>query len=145
MVAEVLQLLMDLLVLKWRTCLQNNIGTLTHALISFSACSLSCCGKRYSSLACTTVGTKLLVKSVCETALKTSFWAPTFVPEFEYMYVPRKPIVNLPIRLKGNLKYTSSNLLSPSGAENKDISAALQTLLTGVRLRLQHRLLYPMN
>lgn len=57
----------------------------------------------------------------------------------------RKAIVNLPVRLKGNLKYISSNLLSPLGAENKDISAALQTLLTGVRLRLQHRLLYPMN
>lgn len=40
------------------------------------------------------------------------------------------------IRLKGNYKCISSNLLSPLRAENKDIATALQTLLTGVRLHL---------
>ena len=30
--------------------------------------------------------TKLLVKSVCETALKSLFWDPTCVPGFEYAY-----------------------------------------------------------
>ena len=44
------------------------------------------------------------------------------------------------IRLKGNLKCISSNLLSPLRAENKDIATALQTLLTGVRLHPQCRL-----
>ena len=36
----------------------------------------------------------------------------------------KKAIVDLPIRLKGNLKCTFSNLLSLLGARNKDISAA---------------------
>ena len=40
------------------------------------------------------------------------------------------PIVNLPIRLKGNLKCISGNLLSLLGAENKYIVTTLQTLLT---------------
>ena len=40
------------------------------------------------------------------------------------------------IRLKGKSKRFSSNLLSPLGAQNKDIGAASQTLLTGNRLRL---------
>ena len=48
----------------------------------------------------------------------------------------KKAIVDLPIRLKGNSKHTSGNLLSPSGAQNKDIGAASKTLLTGVKLRL---------
>ena len=39
-------------------------------------------------------------------------------------------IVDLPIRLKGNLKCSSGNLLSPLEAQNKEISAALQSLLT---------------
>ena len=34
----------------------------------------------------TTDRTKLLVKSVCETALKSLFWDPTCVPGFEYAY-----------------------------------------------------------
>ena len=53
----------------------------------------------------------------------------------------KKGIVILPIGLKGNLKRNSSNLLSPLGTQNKDISTALQTLLTGVRSHLQRRLL----
>ena len=45
----------------------------------------------------------------------------------------KKRIVNLPINLKGNSKRISGNFL---GDQNKDIGAASQTLLTGVRLRL---------
>ena len=56
----------------------------------------------------------------------------------------RKAIVNFLIRMKGNLKLTCSNSLSPGGGEggvqNKDLGAALQTLLTGVRLHLRCRL-----
>ena len=44
-------------------------------------------------------------------------------------------LFNLPIRLKGNLKHISGNLLSLLGAQNKYIGAASQTLLTGVSLR----------
>ena len=36
----------------------------------------------------------------------------------------KKDIVNLPIRMEGNLKRTSSNLLSPLGAQNKDLGTA---------------------
>ena len=38
-------------------------------------------------------------------------------------------IVDFPIRLKGISKPTSSNLLSLSEAQNKDVCAALQRLL----------------
>ena len=48
----------------------------------------------------------------------------------------KKAIVNLPIRLKGNLTHISGNSLSPMGAQNKDIGTASQTFLTRVRLRL---------
>jgi len=48
--------------------------------------------------------------------------------------------VDLPIKVKGNSKCSSSNLFSPLGAQNKDIGAALQTLLTEVKLRLRRRL-----
>ena len=53
----------------------------------------------------------------------------------------KKSIVILPVRLKGSSKCTSSNLLSPQGAHNKDIGSASQMLLTGVRLCLKGRLL----
>ena len=52
----------------------------------------------------------------------------------------KKHIVDLPIRLKGNLKLISGNSLSPLRAQNKDFSATLQTLLTKVKLRLRCRL-----
>ena len=45
----------------------------------------------------------------------------------------KKAIVDLPIRMTGNSKCTSGNLLSLSGAHNKDVSAALQMLLTRVK------------
>ena len=44
-------------------------------------------------------------------------------------------VVNFPIRLKGNLKHISGNLLSLLGAQNKYIGSASQALLTGVSLR----------
>ena len=46
----------------------------------------------------------------------------------------KKAIVDLPIRLKGNWKPTSGNLLSLLGAQSKDLSTASQMLLTRVRL-----------
>ena len=42
--------------------------------------------------------------------------------------------------MKGNLKRSSSDLLSPVRAHNKDIGTATQTLLIEVKLRLQGRL-----
>ena len=86
-------------------------------------------------LACTTDGSKLLIKSVCETAPKSWFWAPTRV--FQDLstchdWPVNRAIINSLIRLKGNLKRISSNSLSPL-AQNKDMGAALQTLLNGVR------------
>ena len=57
----------------------------------------------------------------------------------------KKAIVNLPIRMKGFSKRTSGNSLSPLGALNKDYSAASQTLLPEVNLRLRSRLGYPLT
>ena len=48
----------------------------------------------------------------------------------------KNAIVDLPNRLKKNLKFTSGNLFSPLGAQNEDIGTASRTLLSGVRLRL---------
>ena len=49
----------------------------------------------------------------------------------------KKAIVNLPIKLKGNLKRISDNCLSPLGdklgAQSKEISAASQALLETFR------------
>ena len=50
----------------------------------------------------------------------------------------KKGIVDLPIRMKGNSKRISGNSSSPLAAQNKDLgAAALQKLLTRVKLRLQ--------
>lgn len=51
-----------------------------------------------------------------------------------YDWHVKKAIVDLPVSLKENSKCTSGNSLSPKGAQNKDLGAALQTLLTKVRL-----------
>ena len=47
----------------------------------------------------------------------------------------KKAMVNLPVRLKGNLKCISGNLLSPVRAQNKAFGAASQMLLSRVRLQ----------
>ena len=47
----------------------------------------------------------------------------------------KKAKVNLPVRLKGNLKCISGNLLSPVRAQNKAFGAASQMLLSRVRLQ----------
>ena len=47
-----------------------------------------------------------------------------------YDWPVKKAVVNLPIRLKGNSKHISGNSSSPLGTQNKDFSAASQTLLT---------------
>ena len=49
----------------------------------------------------------------------------------------KKATVNLPVRLKGHAKLIFSNiLLNPLGAQNNDLFAASQTLLTGGPLSL---------
>lgn len=45
----------------------------------------------------------------------------------------KETIVKLPTRMKGNLKCTSCNLLSPLEAQNKDIGTASQILQTEVK------------
>ena len=51
-----------------------------------------------------------------------------------------KAFVSFSISMKRNSKRTSSNSLSPLGDQNKEIGAALQTLLAEVKLRLLSRL-----
>ena len=46
----------------------------------------------------------------------------------------------MPISIKGNSKRASGNSFGPLGAQNKEIGAALHTLLTEVKLGLQRRL-----
>ena len=46
----------------------------------------------------------------------------------------KNAIINLQIRMKGNLKRTSSNSLNPSGAQNRDLGAASQMLPSELRL-----------
>ena len=46
----------------------------------------------------------------------------------------KKDIVNLLVRMKGNLKRTSSNLLSPLRDQNKDLGTASEMLLTEVKI-----------
>ena len=80
-----------------------------------------------------------LIKSVC----KNELWDPTCEPGSEYepwLACQKKQNVNLPIRMKGNSKRTSGYSLSPLGAHNRVIGAALQMWLTEVKLRLRSRL-----
>ena len=55
----------------------------------------------------------------------------------------KEAIANSPIILNGNSKHTSGNSLNPVGVQNKDLTAASQTLLTGVRLRWRFGLWKP--
>ena len=48
----------------------------------------------------------------------------------------KKAIVDLPIKLKGNSKCTTVDLLSLLGAQSKDLGAPFQLLLTRVKLCL---------
>ena len=57
----------------------------------------------------------------------------------------KKAIVILRVRMKGFSKRTSDNSLSPLGAQNEDIGAASQTLLTEVKLRQRRRLGNPLT
>ena len=52
-----------------------------------------------------------------------------------YDWPVKRSIVNLPIRMKGNLKRISDigNLLSLSGSQNKDLGAASQMSLIVVK------------
>ena len=76
---------------------------------------------------------------------------PCSGPPLVYMYQDlstcldwwvKKAMVNLLIKMNGNSKHTSGNLLSPLGAESKDIHTASQMLLTEVYLRLRCRILF---
>ena len=94
-------------------------------------------------LACATDETKTLVKSVCETALKSLFWTYTLVYQdlsTRHDWPFKKAIVDLPIRMKGNLKRITDNSFTPLRPRDKDIAAASQTLLTEVKLCLWRRL-----
>ena len=89
--------------------------------------------------ACTTDGPtehcKLLVKFVCDRALKSLFWVPPVYQDLStrHDWSVRKAIVDLPIRLQRNLKRISGNLLRQLGARNKDVVTAMQAILIRVR------------
>ena len=60
---------------------------------------------------CATDETKPLVKSVCESARKSLFWAPPVYQDLNtrHDWSVRKAIVDLPIRMKENSKRASGN------------------------------------
>ena len=60
-------------------------------------------------------------------------------------WLVKKAIFNLPISIKGNSKRTAINLLSPLGAQNIDLSATSQTILTKVKLCLWRRLSFSLS
>ena len=70
--------------------------------------------KRDVRLASTTGRAILLVKSISETALKSLFWTPPVYLDLStcHDWPVKNVIVDLPSRLKGNLKCISGNLLS---------------------------------
>ena len=98
----------------------------------------------FDAAICAIDETKLwLSLSVCQTAPKSLFWAPPVYQDLSthHDWSVKKGMVDLLIRLKGNSKRISGNSWSPSAAQNKDLgAAALQKLVTGVKLRLLRRL-----
>ena len=85
---------------------------------------------------------KALVKSFCETASKSEFWAISVYQDVSTRHdgPVKKATVDLPIKMMGNSKRFSGNSWSPLGAQNKDIGSSSQTLLTEVKLPLRRRL-----
>ena len=84
-----------------------------------------------------------MVKSVCETVPEFLFWVPPFYQDLGTYHdwpLVKVAIVDFPVSLKGNSKFTSDNSSNSLGAQSEDLGAALQTSLTGVKLRLGHRL-----
>ena len=109
-------------------------------LLSYSVFYLSRCWRSY--LAYNTDETKLrLSPSAKQLRNPCSRFPPVYQDlSTRHDWLVQKAIVDLPIRLRGNSKFTSGNLLSPLTALNKNIGAASQTLLTGDSLCLRQRL-----
>lgn len=70
---------------------------------------------------------KILVLSPC---LSTRILVHAMIGLYENAFA------DVPMKMKGNLDFTSGYFLSPLGAENKDIGAASLMLLTEIKLRL---------
>ena len=88
----------------------------------------------YFDIACAADETKLWFSPSAKQRRNLCFWpSPVYQDLRRHHDQPVKnAIVNFPIRMKGNSKLTSSNSLSPLGAQNKDLGTASQTLLTEV-------------
>ena len=90
------------------------------------------------AVACTTEETKLCLSLSAKQHQNPCSGAPPVYQDLItcHDWPVKKDIVDFPVRMKGNLKRTSSNLLSPLGDQNKDLGTALQTLLTEIKVRL---------
>ena len=75
---------------------------------------------------------KTPISKVGQTEPKSLFWEPSVYQNLStrHDWPPKKAIVDLPIRMKGNPKPTSDNSLSRLGAQNKYLGTVSQTLLT---------------
>ena len=87
---------------------------------------------------CATDGSKILIKSIYGTAPKSLLWAPAVYQDLStcHDWPVENAIVDLPVRLNGNTKSISGNLLRLLGAPNKDTNTDLQALHVLTRVRL---------
>ena len=94
------------------------------------------------AVACTTDETKLWLSPSAKQHQNSCSGFPPVYQDFStrHDWPVKKAITDLPISMKGNLKHTSGNLLSPLGAQNKDLKAPLQTIPAEVKLSLRRRL-----
>ena len=92
-------------------------------------------GSERKTVACATDETKLWLRPSVKHRRNPCSGSPPVYQDLStcHDWPVKKAIVDLPIKLKGNLKRTSGNLLSQLGAPTKDLSTASQTLLTGVK------------
>ena len=86
-------------------------------------------------LACATEETKLWLSRSAKQRRNTRSGPPPVYQDLStrHDWLVKNAIVDLPVRLKGNSKRISGNSLSPLGAQNSDIGAASQTLVTEIR------------
>ena len=94
-----------------------------------------------SYLACSTDETKLWLSPSAKQRQNPCSGFPPVCQDLStrHDWLVENAIVDLPIRLRGNSKLTFGNSLSLQGARSKNIGAASQTLITGVKVRLWHR------
>ena len=125
--------------------LSPGYGLLILILSISTPCFYSIAFQIASSSACATDETKLWLSPSAKQRRNPCSGSPPVYQDLStrHDWPDIKAIVDLPMRLKRNSKRTSGNSLNPLRAQNKDIGAVSQTLLTEVKLRLRRRIPLP--